>query len=178
MIRPARLALAIALLAAGCSRADDSGWSAFLAAPSIAGMEALSTALATCEKARAGNAPDSCFAQTGLTEARFGKLLGLARAGSEPAIRMAMIVRPYAGGVADWGQRIDASFGRLLDAQPRLLLTTAKKQCVPPAMVGIGGKGAASRARARALEAIHDPELAPSRDAALKAARRSRPGPG
>ena len=138
-------------------------------------MEALSTKLATCEKARAGNAPDSCFAQTGLTEARFGKLLGLARAGSEPAIRMAMIVRPYAGGVADWGQRIDASFGNLLDAKPLLLLSTAAKQCIPPAMVGVGSAGAASRARA--LEKIDDPELAPYRDAALEAAGRSRPRP-
>lgn len=167
------LAAGLALLAAGCAKeAEPGGWDAFLAKPTGSGMEALATTLATCEKARGPtNAPDDCFKRTGLTESRFDKLLTLARAGSEPAIRMAMIVRPYAGGVADWGQRIDESFGNLLDARPLLLLATARKQCVPPAMVEAGAAvaGKTSARRARALGAIDDPGLKPYRDAVLKA---------
>lgn len=171
------LAAGLALLAAGCAKQPGSGWDAFLAAPSVKGMEALSTELAMCEKARMGNAPDDCFKQTGLTESRFDKLLGLARDGSEPAIRMAMIVRPYAGGVADWGQRIDESFGKLLDARPLLLLSTAARQCVPPGMVAQGAavSSPTSAQRARALRAIDDPDLKPYRDAALEAVSEAPP---
>jgi hypothetical protein len=170
------LAAGLALLAAGCVKQPGSGWDAFLAAPSVKGMEALSTELAMCEKARpktngVSTGPDDCFKQTGLTETRFAKLLTLAGDGSEPAIRMAMIVRPYAGGVADWGQRIDESFGKLLDAKPLLLLSTAAKQCVPPGMVAQGAavSSPTGAQRARALRAIDDPDLKPYRDAALEA---------
>ena len=126
-----------------------------------------SFSFATCERARATSPePDGCFESTGLTGERFDRLLALAVAGDESAIRMAMIVRPYAAG--EWAARIDSGFGNLLDAKPLLLLSTAAKQCVPPAMVGVGSADAASRAST--LGAIDDPELAPYRDAALKAA--------